>query len=200
MTTKSLGLGRRMQNWGFQAPVPLRRSMEVEKIPTVGATLVTRSAPTTVVPYKPSRGAAARCRGRACPSLSRLPTIRRPVTCGCAACYAERLGLSGAKAAWTTSSGRLEGSAFQPAGRKIRRCRIARRGGAFPHSGAAEPLSRQASAANLDSRGACHTRGPTACKKGDGEPSPTSPAVTDGFGGMPRLDPASHSVIFRCPL
>ena len=115
----------------------------------------------------------ARCSGRACPGLFKLPTIRRPVTCGCAACYAERLGLSGAQASWTTSSGRLEGSAFQPAGRRIRRCRIARRGRAFPRRGAAEPLSRQASAANLDSRRACPTRAPAARTKGTASRRPT---------------------------
>jgi len=85
------------------------------------------------------------------PLLSKLPFCHGPMTCGFAACYAERLGLSVTGERPPTSSappGRLRlpgGAEEEKMGNR------GRKGGAFPRSGAAEPHGVRQSSANLDS-------------------------------------------------
>ena len=93
------------------------------------------------------------CSGGLGPGLSKLGSVAWGLTCGYAACCAERLYISGAIASRRTSSAQA-GRRSLPACADEKICgKTCRKARGFPHSGAAEPRNRPRFFANLDRRG-----------------------------------------------
>src|SRR5208337_325127 len=76
---------------------------------------------------------------RACPGLSKIRSIRSTMTCGSAACCAERLRLSEGRASPTTSSEQAGRLSLPACSEEDGGSDVGRKAGGFPHSGAAEP-------------------------------------------------------------
>jgi len=77
-------------------------------------------------------------------TVSKIRSGHHLMTCGFAACYAERLRLSATEGSPQPCSSRVEGNAFHAARTRRFRGQISRKGGAFSHSKGQSPIKNRA--------------------------------------------------------